>query len=95
MDENEKDLVLVLPMEIKSSESEFFTPTPTGEETTVVTTTMGLEETTSTTTEIPNTSTEIVIEETDFPETTQWFEYNLILEVKFKSSRINFLTFCL
>ena len=78
MDENEKDLVLVLPIEIKSSESDSFTPTPTGEETTVEATTMGLEETTLTTTYIPNTSTEIVIEETDFPETTQWFEYNLL-----------------
>ena len=77
MDENEIDLVLVLPIEIKSSESEFFTPTPSVEETTVVTTTIGLEETTLTSTEIPNTSTEIVIEETDFPETTQWFEHKL------------------
>ena len=77
MDENEKDLVLVLPIGIKSSQSEFFTPTPSVEQTTVVTTTIGLEETTLASTEIPNTSTEIVIEETDFPETTQWFEHKL------------------
>ena len=77
MDENEKDLVLVLPIGIKSSQSEFFTPTPSVEQTTVVTTTIGLEETTLASTEIPNTSTEIVIEKTDFPETTQWFEHKL------------------